>query len=191
RFVGPDGNAVHGVTVHGLVAPPRAMAVVFDGSEAEVLALEPGKPRPVIAFSNDGKYAAKTMVGADDLQPLTVPLEPTGSVSGRLLKASTGLPLAGYSALIAYSGADNVRPFLANEPLKTGTDGRFLIRGLMPGLGASISFQEPLPANSWMYTCEVYKPDSLRNLVLRAGEVRDVGEIRVKPSANAKSGTNR
>src|SRR5258708_7162238 len=78
RFVGPDGRAIRGVSVQGLVAPPGTMTVVLDGSEVEVLALEPGKPRQVIATSSDGKYIVKTSVSGDDLGPKTIRLEPAG-----------------------------------------------------------------------------------------------------------------
>jgi protocatechuate 3,4-dioxygenase beta subunit len=80
RFVGPDGRAIRGVRVRGLLAPPRTMTVVLDGSEAEVLALDPASPRQMTAISNDGKYAATVTVAADDPQPRMIRLEPMGSV---------------------------------------------------------------------------------------------------------------
>ena len=87
HFVGPDGRAIRGVTVKGLLAPPNAMTFVLDGSEAEVLALEPGEPRQVTVSSNDGKYSASVSVSTDDPQPRTIHLERARSESGRLLVA--------------------------------------------------------------------------------------------------------
>ena len=84
RFVGPNGRAIRGVTVKGLLAPPHSMAVVLGGSEAEVLALEPGKPRDVMVISNDREYAKSFSVSTDDPQPRTIRLKPAGSGVGRV-----------------------------------------------------------------------------------------------------------
>jgi hypothetical protein len=186
RFVDPDGRAIRGVTVQGLVAPPRKMTVSIDGSEAEVLALEPGTPREVITTSNDGKYAARFFVGTDDPQPETIRLEPAGSITGRLVDASTGLPLAGYSATFNYPGEGATRSERFGRwggQVKTDGNGRFLIRSVIAGDRAAISFQEPVRP---FIQARDHKPDSLRGLVLRSGEVRDVGDIRIQPSADAK-----
>lgn len=132
RFVDPDGRAIRGVRVYGLVAPPLKMTVVFDGSEAEVLALEPGMPREVIATSNDAAYAIRTIVSTDDPQPRTIRLKPTASVSGRLLDVSTGLPLAGYSAFLNYPLSDvfyGLSPWWLGTKVTTDANGRFQIRG--------------------------------------------------------------
>ncbi len=75
RFVGPDGREIRTVTVKGLLAAPSEMAVVFTDSEAEVLALEPGKPREVTATTNDGKYTASALVGTEDPEPRIIRLE--------------------------------------------------------------------------------------------------------------------
>ena len=175
RFVGPDGRPVRGVTVLGLLAPPLPMTVL-DGSEAEALALDPAEPREVIALSNDGRYSGRTTVGVTDPQPRTIRLEPAGSASGRLLDASSGRPLAGYSARLTYLKDEDLAVDMYNnarvprvvEPVKTDDDGRFVIPGLIPGLRASISFQQGAS-----------QPAQVFGLVLRAGETRDLGDLRI------------
>ena len=72
------------MTVTGLLAPPHSMAVVLGGSEAEVLALEPGKPRDVTVISNDREYAESFSASTDDPQPRTIRLKPAGSGVGRV-----------------------------------------------------------------------------------------------------------
>ena len=79
--------AIRGVTVKGLLAPPNAMTFVLGGSEADVLALEPGEPRQVTVSSHDGKYGASVSVSTDDPQPRTIHLERARSEPGRLLVA--------------------------------------------------------------------------------------------------------
>jgi hypothetical protein len=107
HFVGPDGREIRGVTVKGLLAPRNTMRLVLGsseaevpaevlalergfvlgGSEAEVLALEPGKPRQVTVSSNDGKYSASVFVSTDDPQPRTIHLDRARPDSGRQLDA--------------------------------------------------------------------------------------------------------
>src|SRR5262245_1115390 len=162
------------------------MRTLLDGSEAEVLALEPSKPRQVIAASRDGKYAASRFVRTDDPQPKAIRLEPTGSLSGRLLDASTGRPLAGYAAWLAYPHKEDYEGMLVvwlGERVKTAADGRFRIGGVIPGLGAAIELQEPVQPGA---AAQAFQPNSLQDLVVRAGEVRSLGDIRIEPSAAAR-----
>jgi hypothetical protein len=75
HFVGPDGRPIRGVKVQGLLALPRTMTIIIEGSEAEVLALAPGEEREVIATSNDGKFTASVVVSTRDPQPRTIRLK--------------------------------------------------------------------------------------------------------------------
>ncbi len=70
------------------------------------------------------------------------------------------------------------------ELVNTGADGRFLIGGVVPGLGASISFKYPFRVGKGIWaSSQIYRPNSLRELVVHAGGTRDLGEIRLNPSA--------
>jgi beta-lactamase regulating signal transducer with metallopeptidase domain len=89
HFVDPDGRAIRGVTVRGLLAPPNEMTFVLGGAEAEVLALEPGVPRQVTVKSNDGNYSASASVSTDDPQPRTIRLARAPLESGLRLVAPT------------------------------------------------------------------------------------------------------
>ncbi len=151
--------------------------MVFDGPEAEAVALEPGKPREVIATSNDGKYAGRAFVSTGDPQPKTVRLEPVGFVSGRLVDESTGHALAGFP--VTFTCKHRV-PGPA-ENMKTDANGIFLIRDLVPGIGISISFKDPVVKGDFGQP-KAYQPDALRDVVPRTGEVRDLGDIRIKAS---------
>jgi hypothetical protein len=73
-FVGADGRLVRGLRVQGLLAPPWHPTVILEGSEAEVLALDPARPREVNASSSDGRYYAITLVRASDTQPKIIEL---------------------------------------------------------------------------------------------------------------------
>jgi hypothetical protein len=175
RFVDPDGRAIRGVRVRGLV-PMEGIQVLLDGSEVEMLGLEPGKPRRLIVSSTDGKYATNTVVGTDDPQPKTIRLEPAGSVIGRFVNEN-GKPLKG---LRLNAGSADVAVIPPNS--YSDAQGRFRIAPLFPG--------QPYDADIRGGEGGAETLGKLfDNLVLRAGEVRDLGDVRIKPSAAANSGT--
>jgi hypothetical protein len=187
RFVDANGDEIRGVRVEGLLAPSHNMTVVFEGSEAEVFALEPEERREVFVTSIEGKLAARFRVSINDPQPRTVRLEPAGSVSGRLLDAATDLPLADYWVTLKYLrgvAAVSERGARWGGQVKTDWQGRFVFRTVLTGRVASLSFTEPAP---FMGTPQVHKPESLRRLVLDTGETRDLGAIRIRNSENAKA----
>jgi len=97
HFVRSDGSPVSGLMVQGLApsADFGLMRVIVDDSEAEVVSLEWAKPREITASSHDGKYIARTFVDVLDPQPRTIQLVEAASISGRVLDASTGLPIPG------------------------------------------------------------------------------------------------
>jgi hypothetical protein len=75
QFVGPDDKPISGVTIQGLVAQP--MRVILEGSEADVLGLEPGEPREIVASSSDKKYVVRNFISTDDPQPVKMKLSAT------------------------------------------------------------------------------------------------------------------
>jgi hypothetical protein len=179
RFVGPDGRALRGLSVRGLVAPPGTMTVVLDGSEVEVLALEPGKPREVIATSSDGNYIVKTAVSGDDLRPATIRLERAGSITGRIVDEN-GKPV---KALLSPDQQTKDAPDVGYIPqVRSDAEGRFRMAALLPGLRYSAEIRGEGKDTERVGT-------AFANVVLRAGEVRDLGAIRIKASVAAKVDT--
>jgi hypothetical protein len=179
RFVDPEGRAISGVKVFGLAASSwRYRAVILDDAEAEVLALEPGKTRRVDAISGDGKYVAAAWVGVDDEQPKSIVLKPAGSFSGKLVEAVTGRPLPSFDVRLSYRpnelDKDEWIPWMG-KAARTDADGRFLVGGVIPDVGVSILLADGRP----FFGGQEYKLDSLSDLVVDAGEVRDLGEISI------------
>jgi hypothetical protein len=147
------------------------MTIVLDGSEIEILGLEPGKPRQVVALSNDRKYATRTVVTTDDPQPRTIRLEPVASVSGRIVDVN-GKPVK--AVLVQAEGYAGV-----TLQGRSDADGRFRIDALLPGQRCSAEVRGGSKETEML-------GKAFENIVLRAGEVRDLGEIRVKPSVEGK-----
>lgn len=192
RFADPAGNPVEGVTVQGLLPSQMSLAVELEGSEVEILALEPGNPREVAAVSADGNLIAQTSVDAEDRGPLTIQLQPAASVAGHLLDAATGRPLVDYRVSVRYAVPKDTfmspRAWLstpAKGQSNTDADGRFHLRALMPGLAQSISLRGPKPEGAFN-TAPVYRPEPLQEITLEIGEIRELGDIRIAPDVDAE-----
>jgi len=183
RFVDPNGKAIEGLTVRGLVAPPQMLEVILDGSETDVLALAAGERREVTATSRDGLLVARFFVSTDDPPVRTIRLERVGTVTGRLVDATSGTALANYSATFFYPrekrAVDSPYPFKFGGHVSADTDGRFVIR-LIPRLAASVSILEP---KQNFYPGKNHEPEALKNFVMDPGEDRDFGDIRIQPKA--------
>jgi beta-lactamase regulating signal transducer with metallopeptidase domain len=180
RFVGPDGRPIRSVKVQGLVPAPMAMTVILDGSEAEALALEPGKPRQVIAKSKDGKHVVRTFVSTEDPQPRTIQLGRAGSITGRIVDAN-GKPV---TALLSHDQQARLAPDSDSIPqVRADAKGRFRIDALLPGVRYSGEIRGGAGDTEVL-------GKAFKDVVLRAGEVRDLGDIRIKASVKAKAGTD-
>jgi hypothetical protein len=185
RFIDPEGQPVKGITVRGLIEWPL-QAVVLKGSEGEAMALDPVRPRDVLVLTNDGRYFGRARVAADETTPLTIRLEPSGSVSGRILDGDNR-PVAGAMIFTRYDDLDYPRPKNSGADfecvprprgpvLVTNLEGRFRVSGVIPGLPISVVFQKPIEAGLPRQR-RIYRPASLDRLVFQPGAALDVGEL--------------
>jgi RNA polymerase sigma factor (sigma-70 family) len=155
--LGPDNKPLTGANVMGLES---WSSYQFLGSgEFEVKRLVPGRTRELV-FEHKEKGLGKFLtVSAERNEPLTVRLEPYGSVTGRLVDKD-GKPVAG--ARVQMGRAGFVCPDL---PEKTDRDGRFRASGLVPGQKYSVqAFREDI---GWSV-----------KFTAGAGQENDVGNIR-------------
>ena len=186
RFVDPNGDPIHGLEVKGLVSNVRKrdgdidpLAITIKGDQTELVAIATDTPRRIVAASKNGQFYADVQVEHGDLQPLTVQLLPTASVSGRLLH-SDGSPMVGYAPMPYYLGGNGwIVGLLFTNISATDEDGRFSIPAMVPMLDASIRFRHskddgrPEPVRP----VEFYLPRQSR-----VGERLDLGDLCVDES---------
>ena len=175
KLVGPDGEPVAGAVMMGAEDfYQRWSEQPLPTAEFEVHALGPQRKRGLLFYHEAKQLAGAYVIKPDETGPLTVRLEPCGTLSGRLVDRG-GLPLAG--ALLTCE-----RPILFGEDvaefdkgalpsnIKTDKDGRFRVSGLVPGL---------------KYTLKAWKDSrfagrAATDLIIRAGEIKELGDIKAE-----------
>lgn len=195
RFVDRDGRPLEGVTVQGLVAQHRSMRVVAEGAQIEVVGLQPGERRELLATTSTAEgrvtLAGRTFVEADVEQPLEVRLDGPATISSTLLNAKTGEPLEGYSVLVSYPqmlGSSSEMGIIwpppgTSDPPKTDAQGRFTVPGVLPHIGVSLRFREPREQATGPFgSAQTYTPDDPPELVLSPFEIRALDPLRIRPA---------
>jgi RNA polymerase sigma factor (sigma-70 family) len=124
---GLDGKPLTGVRVVGLIATPEDE--VLGSASFTVMGLNPRRSRD-LCFRHEkmdlGKYLT---IQGDETNPLTVQLEPCGTVVGRILDKA-GKPIPG-----VHVGVDRRADYYTLTTFTSLTDahGRFQMKGLVPG----------------------------------------------------------
>jgi hypothetical protein len=162
--VGSDGRPLAGARALGLTAyhtSPNWTRAPLKSAECTVYGLGAGDERRVVFVHSDKGLAATLNVRGDAKGPLTVKLEPWGTVTGRLV-GPDGKPQPG----VLLEVADRMLP---NPSFQTDKDGRFRVAGLAPGAKYTLQvFRNGQPAG------EVFA-----GLALKAAEVRDLSNVAV------------
>jgi RNA polymerase sigma factor (sigma-70 family) len=174
-IVGPDGKPLKGATIE----PVHSAGIGYrsgglPSAEFRIRAIDPKHPRWFL-FRYPGKnLAAVVLVKANDSAPLTVRLQKCATITGRVVD-DDGLPrFAWILSGIEAGQLEDMGYFLdgGSHMFGTGKDGRFHIEGVVPGLkiavyaGKNTSYFDPLAAG----------------LTLKPGEIKDLGDVKAKPS---------
>ena len=188
QVVDPAGKPVAGARCYGL--EPLGFIKTLPDETFAVHGLEPGYPRQVIFTHKERRLVGAITIKDEDLESealLEMRLGPPCSVKGRLVDED-GLPLAGAAlSVMSYYGPghfDSLPPgpdalWPDDETFTADSDGRFEVTGLKPGVRCLIGVHIKARPNTRIDTGQVF-----RNIVLeRFGELRDVGDVKVKVTA--------
>jgi hypothetical protein len=91
----PDGKP-HDTTVLGLKTLGQDHGAQYYPGKSAVIGLADGEARRLFVSTNDGHFAAATVVSARETGPVTVKLKPTGTITGRVADKD-GKPIEGAS----------------------------------------------------------------------------------------------
>jgi hypothetical protein len=163
-IVDADGKPVDGVKVMDLKhmwSMPRPLA----GSRFTATALDPHNPRQLFFHHREKQLGAAVLVRGDEEKPLTVRLQPCGSVTGRILKAKgypyPELSIHGHSES-QYMSITTGRWWQLYVSGRTDKEGRFRI-DLIPDV---------------RYHLTVGGQD--HSLTLKPGETKDLGDTKIE-----------
>jgi BlaR1 peptidase M56 len=171
KLIGPDGEPVVGAMWLGTAERFEHWSTPNTLPSAEFEMHVASKGKCGLIFYHERKQLAGAYVGdPDGSGPVTVKLERCGTLTGRLID-DNGRPRTG-----VFISSD--RPFNEGESrfekgslshgTRTDPDGRFRLTGLVPGMKYSL--------NAWRDEMIFGLP--VKDVITRAGEIRDVGEIK-------------
>jgi hypothetical protein len=150
-------------------------------AEFKATGLRPGRPGALVFLHADEKLGKVQAIQGDETGPLTVRLEPLGTLAGRVL-GPQGRPVAGVEVVVSLSkrradyqsiplellggrGQNSLRE-RNRSTATTDPNGAFRIQGLIPGLKYELLIREGKK--------DLY---SVSDLSARAGQVLDLGDL--------------
>jgi beta-lactamase regulating signal transducer with metallopeptidase domain/protocatechuate 3,4-dioxygenase beta subunit len=172
--VGPDGAPLVGVRMEGLQDRLRIWSdKPMPSAEFLVEGLGEGATRDLLAYHEAKKLAGALVLKPGDVGPITMKLEPCGTVVGRLVEG--GRPLAGIemSCPPSYEDTKHESGSLPGG-FRTDDNGRFRAEGLVPGRKYTLQVLAG-PRRVTGRTVDVAK-----DVVVAGGETRDLGDIQVQ-----------
>jgi RNA polymerase sigma factor (sigma-70 family) len=190
----PDGRPLAGVRATGLGPIPALFgggAHQLETASFTVGGVRPGEPRALFFLDPEKKLARVQKLSGNEKGPLTIRLEPLGTLTGRVLDAD-GRPWAGLRVRAAYSIAELEAARVAakdyhdlpwellyeypvwrgfiNKEATTDASGRFRLDGLVSGL------KYDLEAKAGEGPAAAMR----EGLAVEPGKTRDVGDLRSK-----------
>jgi RNA polymerase sigma factor (sigma-70 family) len=172
-LVDPDGKPVVAAdrAYLGDTSPRRTLRA----ASFPLYGLHPDRLQHIAFYKDDRQLIGLLRARGDGDTPYTVRMQPWGTVTGRLLDEN-GKPLSEAFLSLTADGADS--PVQAGG--QTDKQGRFRAERVVPGLNYSVSIYRAW--RPWVPSAG----GPAGKLVLRPGEVRDLGDIRAKPPADAE-----
>ena len=186
RLISPTGKPVVGAQYSGH-SDAWSEAKTLAADTFEVLGLKSGHPRVVTFGHKELRLVGWAVVKEGDYTvgaPLVVRLQRAGSIKGRLVDED-GIPMGGARLGVRthYPDVEGFGPprqglWPDDAIYVSDANGQFLIDGLRPGLKCSIYVQSKMRPGFRLDTGDVF-----REITSQPGEIRDVGDVKVKAVA--------
>jgi hypothetical protein len=164
-ILGPDGKPRTGLRVVGL--PERSLKT----DQFKIRGINPAAPRRLYFYHDGERLVGTVLVKGDETQPLTVCLQPWGTVTGRLV-TDDNQPLGPVQLFANEPGANRIG---LPGHFVTDRDGNFRIEGLVPRVKFSVYFTKSAPNDA--AAAEGYL---FHQLSMKPGETRDLGTTKGK-----------
>jgi beta-lactamase regulating signal transducer with metallopeptidase domain len=175
-LIDPEGQPVVGVKTEGLTWFPWDAEPMLRAASFPLTKLHPDRVRRITFVKEDRRLIGFLMARGDADTPYSVRMQPWGTATGRLVDEN-GKAISDVSGFVLGSsgGFDhNPDPGVGESAaVEIDSKGRFRMDQMIPGQ---------------RYTAEIYRGMgrfaggvAFENLVVRPGEVRDLGDIRPKP----------
>jgi RNA polymerase sigma factor (sigma-70 family) len=170
-IVGPDGKPISG-TMQGVIGAGVYSQPSKNG-EFSLSAIDPRSPKPFFFHNREKNLAAAVIIKGDEPDGFTVKLQAASTISGRLLD-DAGTPLA--DAEIS-GGIDDGQLNIKGGWYgffygRTDKEGRFKIAALIPGVKLSARIMR-----NYSLAEQIFE-----NQAFGAGELKELGDIKVKPA---------
>jgi RNA polymerase sigma factor (sigma-70 family) len=169
----PDAKPVRGAVAYG---PPETEVLPNDSFVAR--GLDPGNACTLSFVQRERKLIGHVVVDGNEKQPLIVRLRPWGVLTGRLVDAG-GKPLAAVRVTLKYPDLPppGMRP--PAEEILTDKNGRFRVESLLPDLDYELVLDHVSKKDVTLSAGTV-----LKKLKSSAGEIKDVGDVKVMEKKN-------
>ena len=173
KVVAPDGKPVVEIRLFGnLMRNPFGRA--WSGSEFTFVHTDPGKEEPISVVNPDETGGTLLVVKGDEPDPISITLQPAGTVTGRLVDEK-GRPRPNVPFVVMQDLKTARGERYPGEP-PTGPDGRFRISGLVAGVCYCVVAISNNPANRLMSS--IGEP----RWTVKPGETRDWGDVQFRSS---------
>ena len=174
RVAAADGRPVAGIRLSG-----NPLTILSDevstGSEFTFVHPELGKDEEFVVLDQDQTAGALLTVKGDEPDPIRLTLQPVGTVAGRLVDEE-GRPRPSVRFVVMLSlatfGFDR-----SSVQSRTGADGRFQIKALVPGVSYSAMAVKSGMANDLdPFVGSIGKPQ----WTVKPGEIQNWGDVQVE-----------
>lgn len=166
--VGPDGKPLTGASIQGAWGIRYAIDRMPNAQFA-IPAINPKRPQPFFFLHREKHLGAVVILKGDEPESFTVRLQPTATLTGRLVDAD-GDPRANVnlSGFIEPGQLHITEGWGGIFNTTTKKDGRFRVENVLPGIHYTGWIQK-----TYRITGTIFK-----NLTLKPGETHDLGDIK-------------